>query len=75
PAKKDGKLFKHGILRHIVIRKAFKTDEVMVILVTTNKKIPYVNELIDSLNSNNNSIKSIVQNINDKDTNLVMGEK
>lgn len=75
PAKKDGKLFKHGILRHIVIRKSFKTDEVMVILVTTNKKIPYVNELIDSLNSNNNSIKSIIQNINDKDTNLVMGEK
>ncbi|MFR1384113.1 MAG: 23S rRNA (uracil(1939)-C(5))-methyltransferase RlmD [Clostridioides difficile] len=75
PAKKDGKLFKNGLVRHIVIRKAFKTDEVMVILVTTNKKIPYVNELIDSLNSNNNSIKSIVQNINDKDTNLVMGEK
>ena len=75
PAKKDGKLFKNGIVRHIVIRKAFKTDEVMVILVTTNKKIPYVNELINRLNSNNNSIKSIVQNINDKDTNLVMGEK
>lgn len=75
PAKKDGKLFKNGLVRHIVIRKAFKTDEVMVILVTTNKKIPYVNELINSLNSNNNSIKSIIQNINDKDTNLVMGEK
>ena len=75
PAKNDGKFFKKGLIRHIVVRKAFKTDEIMVILVTTNKKIQYVNELIERLTTSVNNIKSIVQNINDKDTNLVMGEK
>ena len=73
PAKKDGKFFKKGILRHIVVRKAFKTKDIMVILVTTNKKIPYINELIEGLNNSVKNIKSIIQNINDKDTNLVMG--
>lgn len=75
PAKKDGKFFKKGLIRHIVVRKAFKTDEIMVILVTTNKEIPYIEELIETLNSKICAVKSIVQNINDRDTNLVMGEK
>lgn len=75
PAKKDGKFFGNGIIRHIVIRKAFKTNEIMVILVTTNKKIPHVNELIETLNSSISNITSVFQNINDKDTNLVMGDK
>lgn len=73
PAKKEGKFFKQGIIRHIVVRKSFKTNDIMVILVTTNKKIPYVNELIEMLTNSISNIKSIVQNINDKDTNLVMG--
>ena len=75
PAKNDGKFFKKGLIRHIVVRKAFNTNEIMVILVTTNKEIPYIEKLIETLNSKNCAIRSIVQNINDKDTNLVMGEK
>ena len=75
PAKNDGKFFKKGLIRHIVVRRAFNTNEIMVILVTTNKEIPYIEKLIETLNSKNCAIRSIVQNINDKDTNLVMGEK
>lgn len=74
-AKKDGKFFKGGIIRHIVVRKAFKTNDIMLILVTTNKSIPHFNELIHRLNVSIKNIKSIIQNINDKDTNLVMGDK
>ena len=37
--------------------------------------MPYVNELIERLNGKISNIKSIVQNINDKDTNLVMGQE
>lgn len=73
PARKDGKFFKNGIIRHIVVRKAFKTNEIMVVLVTTDKKIPHVEELTERLKSEVKNIKSIVQNINDKDTNMVMG--
>ncbi|WP_410745767.1 23S rRNA (uracil(1939)-C(5))-methyltransferase RlmD, partial [Clostridium neonatale] len=75
PAKKNGAFFGDGILRNIVIRKAFKTNEIMVILVTLHKEISYIEELTKELNSNVTGIKSIIQNINDKDTNWVMGEE
>ena len=55
--------------------KVFKTNEIMVILVTLHKEISYIEELIKELNSNVTGIKSIIQNINDKDTNWVMGEE
>ena len=75
PAKKDGLFYSKGLLRHIVIRKAFKTNEIMVVLVTLDKKIPDIDKLIEKLNAEMPSVKSIVQNINPKDTNIVMGEK
>lgn len=75
PAKKDSVFFKDGIIRHIVIRKAFKTDDVMVVLVTTDKKIPHINELIASLKNNIFGLKSVIQNINPVDTNLILGDK
>lgn len=75
PAKKDSLFYEEGLIRNIMIRKAFKTNEIMVILVTTNKEIPHKDELIDELNKEVVNLKSVVQNINSKDTNLVLGDK
>lgn len=75
PAKKDGDFCKQGLLRHIMIRKGFKTNEVMIVLVTTDKKINHKDELIDELRLKIKNLKSIIQNINPKDTNLVLGHK
>jgi len=75
PAKKEGILFNEGIIRNIVIRKSFKTNEIMIILVTLHKKIPYINELIEELSNNVTGFKSLIQNINTKNTNWVMGEE
>ena len=75
PAKKDGVFFEEGLIRHIVIRKAFKTEEIMVVLVTTNKEIPYINELVHNLKKDVKGLKSLIQNINSIDTNLVLGDK
>lgn len=74
PAKKDGVFFEEGIIRHVVIRKAFKTEEIMVVLVTTNKEIPHIKELVNRLKKDIIGLKSIIQNINAIDTNLVLGE-
>jgi 23S rRNA (uracil1939-C5)-methyltransferase len=63
-----------GVLRHIMIRKAFKTEEVMVVIVTRSIELPYKNELISLIIKNIEGIKSIVQNINDKKTNVVLGQ-
>lgn len=75
PAKKDGKFYSKGLIRHIVIRKSFKTEDVMVVLVTTDKSIPHKEELISDLTKEIPSVRSIIQNINNKDINWVMGEK
>jgi 23S rRNA (uracil1939-C5)-methyltransferase len=75
PAKKDGLFYKEGLIRNIMIRKGFNTDEVMVVLVTTDKKIPYKDELIHELNKNFKNLKSVIQNINSKDTSLILGNK
>lgn len=75
PAKKDGLFFRQGLVRNIMIRKAFKANEIMIVLVTTDKKIPYKEELINELNKEVKEIKSIIQNINSNDTNLVLGDK
>ena len=75
PAKKDGEFYEEGLIRNIMIRKGFKSNKVMVVLVTTGKEIPYKEELISDLEKDLINLKSIIQNINSKDTNLVLGEK
>lgn len=62
-----------GLIRHIMIRRAFKTDEVMVVIVTKHRELPYKEELIDTLVKNIKGIKSIIQNINHKKTNVILG--
>jgi len=75
PAKQDGVFYEQGLIRNIMIRKGFKTNEVMVVLVTTDKEIPHGDKLINDLNKEVKNLKSVVQNINSVDTNLVLGDK
>lgn len=63
-----------GLIRHIVTRVAFKTGEVMVILVVNGKHIPYKEQLIDALKKEIKGLKSVVLNINTKRTNVIMGK-
>lgn len=66
---------KVGTLRHIMIRKAFSTGEVMLVIVTSSSKLPFKSELIKSVVENVNGVKSIIQNINNKNTNVILGQK
>ena len=61
-----------GVLRHIVIKVGIRTHEIMCILVVNNKNIPYESELVDMLVREYN-VKTIIKNINDKNTNVIMG--
>ncbi|MCI8344690.1 MAG: 23S rRNA (uracil(1939)-C(5))-methyltransferase RlmD [Clostridia bacterium] len=63
-----------GILRHIIIKVGIRTHEVMCILVVNNKKIPYESQLVDMLAKEYN-VKTIVKNINDKNTNVILGNQ
>lgn len=75
PYNIDGKYDETGILRHIMIRSGFTTNEVMVVLVTNGSKLPNKDEFISLITENIPGIKSIVQNINSKPTNVILGQE
>ena len=62
-----------GILRHVMVRKAFKTGEMMVVIVTNGCEMPFKDELIERLRTKIPAVKSIIQNINREATNVVLG--
>lgn len=64
-----------GILRHVIVRVGFKTDEVMVILVTRKEKIINLDRVVTRLTEKFPQIKVIAQNINPDITNAILGEK
>ena len=61
-----------GCVRHIYVR-ALKY-ETMVVLVTLCEDVPHISELVEILKENK-KIRSVMQNINPKQTNVVLGEK
>ena len=63
-----------GAVRHIYLRKAFATGEIMLCLVSAQENLPHTDKLIESL-KNEKAIKSVLININPNDTNAVLGEK
>lgn len=69
--EKSGK----GIIRHILTKTSFKTNAVMIVIITNGSKLPHKEELIEILTNNIKSIKSIVQNINNKRNNVILGDK
>lgn len=64
-----------GLFRNIVIKVGVKTNQFMCIFVINGKKIPNENKLVSQLLSNFPEIKSIVKNINMKNTNVILGNE
>lgn len=75
PATVDGEFNSKGILKHLMIRRGFKTKEAMVVLVATTPNIPNLKEFKDIILKNINDVKSIVLNINNKNTNVILGQE
>ena len=73
PYNVDGEYDEKGIVRHIMIRRGFTTNEVMVVLVTNGETLPHKEEFVDLMVKNIPGIKSIIQNINSKKTNVILG--
>lgn len=75
PASVDGIFNKSGLIRHIMIRRGFTTNEVMLVLVSTKEDVPYINEFINKIRENIDGIRSIILNINKEETNVILGQK
>lgn len=65
---------KTGILKHLLIRKN-SFNEYMVILVTRSEKINCLDEVVKKITNRYPEVKSILLNIQEKDTNVILGSK
>ncbi len=64
-----------GFLRHVLIKRAFGTNEIMVVLVTGSPVFKSKNDFCRALREKHPEITTIIQNINNHFTSLVLGEK
>lgn len=65
----------YGILRHVMIRTAHATGQIMVVLVTATPILPSKKNLAKALLARHPEITTIVQNINEKKTSMVLGAR
>ena len=64
-----------GVLRHLVTKVGFTTNEVMVVLVANGTNLPHLNELASVLKENIPGFKTLVLNINKAKTNVILGKE
>ncbi|MBQ3603910.1 MAG: 23S rRNA (uracil(1939)-C(5))-methyltransferase RlmD [Clostridia bacterium] len=63
-----------GFLRHVLIRKGYNSGQILVVLVTASSVFPSKNNFVGALLKAHPEITTVVQNINSKHTNLVLGD-
>ncbi|MBM7693638.1 23S rRNA (uracil-5-)-methyltransferase RumA [Peribacillus deserti] len=66
---------KKGVVRTIVTRVGFETGELQVVIITAAEALPHKEELITQIKKQLPEVKSVIQNINSKNTSLIFGEK
>lgn len=64
-----------GLIRHIVTRKGFRTDELMVCIVINGDSIPSSKALVEMLKASTENLKSVVLNVNKDKTNVILGNR
>jgi 23S rRNA (uracil1939-C5)-methyltransferase len=64
-----------GLLRHVLVRKGFATEQYMVVLVTADPVFPSKNNFVKTLRQKYPEISTIVLNINSQKTSMILGER
>ena len=65
----------YGFLRHVLVRTAHVTGEIMVVLVTASPVFPSKNNFVKALRQVHPEITTIIQNVNGRSTSMVLGDK
>ena len=65
----------YGFLRHILIRTGYTTGQILVVLVTVSPVFPSKNNFVKALRKIHPEITSIVMNINDRNTSMILGDR
>ena len=64
-----------GILRHVLVKRGFATNQIMVVLVTSGPIFPSKRNFVGALLKKHPDITTVIQNINPYRTSLVLGER
>ena len=64
-----------GFLRHVLIKRGFLSGQLMVVLVTSSSEFPKESQFVNALLSRHPEITTVVLNVNNKFTSLVLGEE
>lgn len=64
-----------GLLRYAVVRCGWRTDQVMVTLVTAQRDLPHAQEFFEAVAALNPHIVTVAQNINGRPGNAILGEE
>lgn len=65
----------YGLLRHVLIRRGFSTGQIMVVLVLGSPILPSKNNFVKALRKLHPEISTVVINVNNKKTSMVLGER
>ncbi len=65
---------KTGIIRHVMVKRSLETKQILVVIITPSQIFPGRNNLVKDLMIAHPDITSIVHNINDRKTSIVLGE-
>ena len=63
-----------GFLRHVLIRTASVTGQIMVVLVATGKEFPGGKAFLSELTRRHPEITTVVLNVNTRETSMVLGK-
>ena len=64
-----------GLIRHLVVRRGHYSGQMMLVFVTTRPKIFRIDQIIAKITETFPNVVSIIQNINDKNTNAIFGKE
>lgn len=62
-----------GLIRNLVVRRGHYSGQIMLVFVTTRPKVFRIEQMIEKIVAEFPAVKSIIQNINDKNTNAIFG--
>lgn len=64
-----------SIFRHLLIKHAYTTDELMLVWITRQKEVPHQKEMVDTLLTQFPNLKSILINVNQRKDNVILGDE
>ncbi len=65
----------YGLLRHVLVRRGFTSGEILVVLVLSSPIMPSKNNFVKALRKVHPEITTVVMNINNKHTSMVLGDR